>query len=269
MFGHAKNPDDWQLYLSGPFPVQLGDDELPVESAVESVSVTTTSPSVTSSAATMTSVSTADPAATTTANTISVPGTTTTLTVGAQSTGLEGGLSFNLQRMRDPSPFINDPYAWLELHVQVDMPIPVPEGSFISFGIPDQLTDISTVDYIEGPGSMKAGSTSFDESTRLFTIHFEDWTTWHKNMKGDFCVMCRLTSEFAKNMKKGTYVFEFPVPGGVITSPLYRTAIDRSTIFERSRMVPFDNTTLFVADIEVPTALGSLGLGAATSSPGG
>lgn len=73
---------------------------------------------------------------------------------------------------------------------------------------------------------MKVGSIFFDESICFFIIYFEDWIMWYKNMKGDFCVMCCLMLEFVKNMKKGIYVFEFFVFGGVIILLLYCIVID-------------------------------------------
>lgn len=225
-------------------------EDLPVSSTETSAATTTTAAASSSAVPT-------EPATTTTTKSISVPGTTITLTVDAQPTGLEGALSLKLQRLSDPSPKINDPYGWLELHVQVDIPQPIGRFSSISFRIPPQLTDISTIGTLDGPGSILAARTSFDANTRLFTVHLDNWVTWHKNMKGDFYVMCRFTPEFAGKLALGTYIFEFPVAsGGVLTAPLYRTAIDRSALFERQTFMPYEGTTLFTADIEVPSALG-------------
>lgn len=256
IFGDASNPDDWQLFLSDSFPIQLGDDPVSGQSSTSSAAPSTTvAPTSTVDVETSSTV-TSPPASSVTDDNISVPGSTTTLAVEATPIGLSDAISsLQLQRLRDPSPVLPDPGAWMELRIKIDMPLPVPEDSVITFGIPEEIVDISTGDYLQAPGA-SAGNTHFDPETRLFTISLGGWTTWNKNMIGDFYVMCRFAPEFAAKMQPGTYVVQFPVVGGVIESNVYHTAIDRTSVYERLSVIPYEDTSLFSADIEVPAALG-------------
>ncbi|KAM0269816.1 hypothetical protein ACHAQH_009653 [Verticillium albo-atrum] len=266
IFGDASNPKDWQLFLSDSFPVQLGDDPVPGSSSTSTVISTSVAqssevPSATvdftsTTEAAASSVITEAPSSTVTEQVTSVPGSTTTLESAAEPTGLEGAISsLRLQRLRESSPVLLDTGAWMELHIKINMPLPVPADSVIQFGVPDEIIDVASDAYL----SVLAGSvgrTQFDPKTRLFSLLLSDWTTWHKNMLGDFYVMCRFDPDFARRMKPGTYVVEFPVVGGVLTSTVYHTAIDRTQVYERLSTIPYEDTSLFSADIEVPASLG-------------
>ncbi|KAF4830048.1 PII-type proteinase [Colletotrichum tropicale] len=252
IFGDASNPKDWQLFLSDPFSIQLGNDPIPGQNAT----FTTRQPSATASA---TASSTAAPVTTSAAATtvpISVPGPTTTLTATATPTGLSGAFtSLKLQRLREDTPFITDPEAWMELHVQISLPSPVAADSVLTFAVPAEITDIAEGDQLSASGA-QAGSTSFDAETRLYTIALADWTTWNKNMVGDFFLMCRFTPAFAATMKQGTYVVEFPTVDKVHQATVYYTAVDRSTIYDRLVTSPYDGASLFTVEAEIPASLG-------------
>ncbi|OLN83087.1 Minor extracellular protease vpr 10 [Colletotrichum chlorophyti] len=265
IFGDATNPDDWQLFLSDPFPVQLGDDpvpgsnstttsSVPSSTAVQPTSITTDEPEVTSS----TAVSSSAPSASVTDDAISVPGPTTTLSAPkSKPTGLEDVITaLTVSRMKETSPLIPDPGAWLEIRIQFSMPNPVPENSVIQFGIPPELVDVASGAYLYAPAA-QGGSTAYDAETGLFTISLTQWTTWNKNMVGDFYVMCRFEPEFAARLQPGTYVIEFPIAGGkTVTSTVYHAAIDRTAVYERLSVLDYLDDFLFSADIEVPAALG-------------
>ncbi|KAL0936868.1 alkaline elastase YaB [Colletotrichum truncatum] len=254
MFGDASNPKDWQLFLSDSFSIQLGNDPVPGQNAT----FTSRAPTSTATVATTSTAApdiTTSAVATTTAP-VSVPGITTTLAATAEPTGLSNAFtSLQLQRLREPTPFIIDPEAWMELHVQISLPNPVPADSTITFAVPPQIVDIVEGEQLSAAGA-NAGSTSFDAETRLYTIALGDWTTWNKNMVGNFFLMCRFAPEFASSMKQGTYVVQFPTVGKVHEAPVYYTAVDRSVTYDRMKMAPYDGTTLYTAEVEVPPALG-------------
>ncbi|KAF3354848.1 hypothetical protein VDGD_09626 [Verticillium dahliae] len=271
IFGDASDPKDWQLYLSDSFSVQLGDDPVP-----ESGSTTTTldaastaavpssqAPSATTADVTSTteavvsSATTSAPSSTVTEDATSVPGSTTTLDVAAEPTGLEGVVSsLRLQRHQDPSPMLADASVWMELHILIDIPRPVPANSVVQFAIPEEIVDVADGATLSTSGS-SLGRTTFNKETRIYSFPTGEWATWHKNMRGDFYVMCRFDPDFARAMKPGTYVVEFPVAGGaVLQSTIYHTAVDRTEVYERLSMIPYDGTTLFSADIEVPASHG-------------
>ncbi|OHF02028.1 alkaline elastase YaB [Colletotrichum orchidophilum] len=251
IFGDASKQEDWQLFLSDPFSIQFGSDPIPGQNATWTSSV----PSSTTAAATVTASPTTTSAPTTTAP-ISVPGTTTTLTATATPTGLENAFtSLKLQRLKEDTAFVIDPAAWMELHVQISLPSPVAADSVLTFAVPSEITDIAEGDQLSAAGA-QAGDTSFDPETRLYTIALADWTTWNKNMVGDFFLMCRFTPEFAAAMEQGTYVVQFPTVGKVYEAPVYYTAVDRSVVYERLSTAPYDGTSLFTAEVEVPAALG-------------
>ncbi|WQF85330.1 Putative peptidase S8/S53 domain, Fn3-like domain, peptidase S8, subtilisin, His-active [Colletotrichum destructivum] len=254
IFGDAANPDDWQLFLSDPFSIQLGDDPIPGQNATWTSSVPAST-----AAATTTITTAAAPTTTsvvTTTAPISVPGSTTTLSATATPTGLADAFtSLKLQRLQEDTPFIIDPAAWMELHVQISLPSPVPADSVISFAVPPEITDIAQDVQLSASGA-QAGHASFDPETRLYTIELAEWTTWNKNMVGNFFVMCRFTPEFAASMKQGTYVVQFPTVGRVHEASVYYTAVDRSAVYERLSTAPFDGTLLYTAEVEVPASLG-------------
>ncbi|GKT90119.1 serin endopeptidase [Colletotrichum tofieldiae] len=229
IFGDASNPEDWQLFLSDPFSIQLGNNPIPGQNATwtSSIPTSTAAQTITTAAAPTTTS-----AATTTAP-ISVPGTTTTLSATATPTGLADAFtSLTLQRLQEDTPFVIDPAAWMELHIQISLPSPL------------------------SASGAQAGHASFDPNTRLYTITLAEWTTWHKNMVGNFFLMCRFTSDFAASMKQGTYVVQFPTVGKVHEVPIYYTAIDRSAVYERLSAAPYDDTSLYTAEVEVPASLG-------------
>ncbi|KAH7312594.1 alkaline elastase YaB [Stachybotrys elegans] len=244
MFGDARNPDDWQLFLSDAFNVQLRDDPIPGFTSTAVPTPTSTSAAVTTTAAP------------TTTGPVSVPGTTTTLTASATPTGIAGFSSLRLQRVREESSFFYDVDGWMELHVEISMPNPVPGGSVLSFGVPDEIVEMADGYYVQAL-SAYVGMTSFDSQRRVFTIEFGDWVSTHRNMKGEFWVFCRLNPEYAAQMKLGTYILQFPTADGVIEAPIYYTAVDRTAIYEGQTRSPFDGTELFTADIEVPGRLGA------------
>ncbi|GKT63936.1 serin endopeptidase [Colletotrichum tofieldiae] len=252
IFGDASNPEDWQLFLSDPFSIQLGNNPIPGQNATwtSSIPTSTAAQTITTAAAPTTTS-----AATTTAP-ISVPGTTTTLSATATPTGLADAFtSLTLQRLQEDTPFVIDPAAWMELHIQISLPSPVPADSIITFAVPPEITDIAE-DYQLSASGAQAGHASFDPNTRLYTITLAEWTTWHKNMVGNFFLMCRFTSDFAASMKQGTYVVQFPTVGKVHEVPIYYTAIDRSAVYERLSAAPYDDTSLYTAEVEVPASLG-------------
>ncbi|KAF9871296.1 subtilase [Colletotrichum karsti] len=252
IFGEASNPKDWQLFLSDPFSIQLGNDPVPGQNAT----FTTRLPSSTVAATPTSAVSAATTSAVTTTAPVSVPGTTSTLTATATPTGLSGAFtSLQLQRLRESTPFINDPEAWMELHVQISLPTPVAADSILTFAVPSEITDIAEGDQLSAAGAL-AGSTSFNSETRLYTITLGDWTTWNKNMIGDFFLMCRFTPEFAASMKQGTYVVQFPTVGRVHEATVYYTAVDRSVVYDRISTTPYDGTSLFTVEAEIPASLG-------------
>ncbi|CRK15592.1 hypothetical protein BN1708_002794 [Verticillium longisporum] len=271
IFGDASNPKDWQLFLSDSFSVQLGDDPVPgsgpttttLGAASTSAVPSSQAPSATTTDVTSTteavvsSVTTSAPSSTVTEDAISVPGSTTTLDVAAEPTGLEGVVSsLRLQRHQDPSPMLADASVWMELHILIDIPLPVPADSVIQFAIPEEIVDVADDAYISASGS-SLGRSTFDTETRIYSFPAGEWATWHKNMHGDFYVMCRFDPDFARAMKPGTYVVEFPVAGGaVLQSTIYHTAVDPTEVYERLSTIPYEATTLFSADIEVPASHG-------------
>ncbi|KAK1519553.1 alkaline elastase YaB [Colletotrichum costaricense] len=252
MFGDASKPEDWQLFLSDPFSIQLGSDPIPGQNATWTSSLPSSTAAMTTTA---TAVPTTSSVPTTTAP-ISVPGTTTTLTATATPTGLEGAFtSLKLQRLKEDTAFVIDPAAWMELHIQISMPSPVAADSVLTFAVPAEITDIAEGYQLSASGA-HAGDTSFDSVTRLYTIALGEWTTWNKNMIGDFFLMCRFTPEFAASMKQGTYVVQFPTVGKIWEAPVYYTAVNRSVIYERLSTAPYDGTSLYTAEVEVPASLG-------------
>ncbi|KAM0330121.1 hypothetical protein ACHAQA_004293 [Verticillium albo-atrum] len=263
IFGDASNPKDWQLFLSDPFSIQLGDDPVPGSSSTSAPTTSTAAPtsavpsSLAEASSSVITTTTTAPSSTVTEDVVtSVPGPTTTLDVAVTPTGLADTItSLRLQRLREESPMLPDTLAWMELHIQISIPLPVPADSVIQFGIPDEIVDVHSGVQLSAPGSY-AGNAEFDPETRLYTIALSDWTTWQKNMRGDFYVMCRFDPAFARTMKPGTYVVEFPVVDGVLTSTIYHTAVDRTAVYERLSTIPFDDTSLYSVDVEVPAALG-------------
>ncbi|KAF6830339.1 alkaline elastase YaB [Colletotrichum plurivorum] len=253
IFGDASNPKDWQLFLTDPFSIQLGDDPIPGQNATATTRAVTSTAAATATETAPAVTTSAIPATTVP---VSVPGPTSTLTAAATPTGLSDAFTtLKLQRLREDTPYITDPEAWMELHVQISLPNPVSTGSVLSFGVPAEIVDIAADDQLSAPAGL-AGTTSFDPETRLYTIELGDWTTWNKNMAGDFFLMCRFTPEFAATMKQGTYVVQFPTVGKVHEAVVYYTAVDRTAVYERQLTTPYDGTTLFTAEVEIAPALG-------------
>lgn len=252
MFGDASNPKDWQLFLSDSFSIQLGNDPVPGQNATWTSSVPTSTAAVET---TLTAAPTSTSVVITTSP-VSVPGTTTTLTATATPTGLANAFtSLQLQRLKESTSFIIDPTDWMELHVQISLPSPVLADSVLTFAVPPEIIDIAEDNQLSAPGGL-GGSPSFDAETGLYTIQLGDWTTWHKNMVGNFFLMCRFAPEFAASMKQGTYIVQFPTVGKIHEAPVYYTAVDRSVVYERRSTAPYDGTSLYTAEVEVPASLG-------------
>ncbi|KAF6827866.1 subtilisin-like protease [Colletotrichum musicola] len=253
IFGDASNPKDWQLFLTDPFSIQLGDNPIPGQNATATTRAVTSTAAATATETAPAITTSAIPATTVP---VSVPGPTSTLIAAATPTGLSDAFTtLKLQRLREDTPYITDPEAWMELHVQISLPNSVPTGSVLSFGVPAEIVDIAADDQLSAPAGL-AGTTSFDTETRLYTIELGDWTTWNKNMAGNFFLMCRFTPEFAAKMKQGTYVVQFPTVSKVHEAVVYYAAVDRTAVYERQLTTPYDGTTLFTAEVEIPPALG-------------
>ncbi|TPX17515.1 uncharacterized protein E0L32_003158 [Thyridium curvatum] len=260
MFGDATNPKDWQLFLSDPFSIQLGNDPIPGLSTSSSASSTasptstggTTTVPTTTSATTTTTISSAS------ATTTSVPGITTTLTAVSQPTGLANAfVDLSLYRKgTQQSPDLFDTNSWLEIHVQISIPTRLYEGTTVSFALPRALVDVAQSSYVMSPGSM-VGTAVFDKNSSLYTVTFNDWATWHKNIVGDFYIAARLDPAFQKEMVAGTYVVEMATVGKTFYQPIYYRAIDRSRVYEYAREVPSnDGNKLFAFNVEVPGSIG-------------
>ncbi|KAH7367691.1 alkaline elastase YaB [Plectosphaerella cucumerina] len=263
MFGDASKPEDWQLFLSDSFSIQLGDDPVPAEPSTASVTTAAASSTVAASTVVPDASTTAPASAsssepvTSSEPVISVPGPTTTLTAAATPTGLSDGFKLlRLQRLRESSNQFSEVDGWMELRIQVSLPGPLPQDAVISFGVPEEIVDIAADNALDAPAGT-AGRTEFDEANRLFKINFSDWTTWNKNLEGDFFVFCRFKPEFAATMKRGTYVVEFPTVGRTHQSLVYLTAVDRTDVYNHIYTEPYeDNATLYIAEVEVPASLG-------------
>ncbi|KAH6695067.1 alkaline elastase YaB [Plectosphaerella plurivora] len=265
MFGDASKPEDWQLFLSDSFSIQLGDDPVPAEPSTASVSVPVPATSTIAASTVVTdassttasaSVSSSEPV-TSSEPPVSVPGPTTTLTATATPTGLSDAFKLlRLQRLREESNRFSETDGWMELRIQVSLPGPLPQDAVISFGVPEEIVEIAADLPLDTPAGT-AGRTEFDEASRLFKINFSDWTTWNKNLEGDFFVFCRFKPEYAATMKRGTYVVEFPTVGRTHQSMVYVTAVDRTDVYNHIYTEPYeDNANLYVADVEVPASLG-------------
>ncbi|EOO00127.1 putative minor extracellular protease vpr protein [Phaeoacremonium minimum UCRPA7] len=259
VFGDGSNPQDWQLFLSDPFSIQLNDDPIPGVTS-STISSSTAAPTFTEATSSV-QLPTSEPVTTTSApitSATSVPGITTTLKAFAQPTGLAGAfVDLSLYRQNtEESHDLFDTNSWLEIHVQISIPTRLYEGTTVSFALPQVFVDVAESKYVQSTSAL-VGTALFDSETSVFTVTFNDWVTWHDNIVGDFYLSCRLNPDFQTEMMAGTYFVEMETVGKTFLEPLYYRAIDRSRVYESVREVESDDgSQLFAFVVEVPGSVG-------------
>ncbi|KAF5026336.1 hypothetical protein F66182_1544 [Fusarium sp. NRRL 66182] len=254
-FGDPSKAEDWQLFLSDVFSVQLGDDPVPgLSSTVASASGTATTSVITNTPEPTTTVTTSSISA---EATISVPGITTTLKATATPVGISDAIvNLSLTRQGGSSPVMESPGDWMELHVQISIPNRIDRGSIVSFALPPQIVDVAEKEYAMDQASNLVGSTSFDEETGLYSVVFNDWVEWHKDIVGDFYLYCRFAPGFQQQLEAGTYFIEMPTVGKTFRPPIYYRAVDRTRIAESVREDVVDGRQVYYFGVEVPGQLG-------------
>ncbi|EEU42701.1 uncharacterized protein NECHADRAFT_84201 [Fusarium vanettenii 77-13-4] len=261
MFGNPNKAEDWQLFLSDAFSIQLGDDPIPGQTSTSATTeslptstVASLSETITPSTTTSEVTTTSDVAVETTS---SIPGITTTLTAKSTPTGLSNAfVDVSLARQGTQSRTMNAPGDWMELHVQILIPNRVPADTVVSFALPAEIVDVAEKAYVMDQGSNLVGTSSFDEETSVFSVTLNDWTEWHKNMVGDFYLYCRFSEELQADLQAGTYFIEIATVGEKFYPPIYYSAIDRTKVYEFQSEKTIDDRPIYQFDIEVPGQLG-------------
>lgn len=266
MFGNPTDPNDWQLFLSDAFTIQLGDDTLTSSTSTVTSTTEISTPTIASVSTTTNDPTTTDEATTTDAPTTTtetalatstaVPGITTTLRAKSSPTGIANAFAdISIQRQGTTSNDMYDPSEWMQLHVQMKIPTRLVAGSVASFALPPQIVDVAQNNYVSASGS-NVGAAAFDNVTSIYTITFGDWVDWHSDITGDFYLYCRLDPEFQVGLEAGTYFMEIETVGKTFYPPVYYRAVDRSRVYERKHVEMLDDQQVFYFNIEVPGQLG-------------
>ncbi|KAH9217464.1 hypothetical protein DL95DRAFT_434745 [Leptodontidium sp. 2 PMI_412] len=268
MFGDASNPDDWQLFLSDMFRIQLGEDPVPEEPSTSapistptasstltsSTFTTSTTKSITSSSS-ATITSTLTKSSSTSSTSIAVAIKTTTLSSGPSPTGYPAVFQdISVVSVEGYTDKFQNSNEWLAIAVQINITTRLYEGTKSSFILPPELQEVASGATITASGS-RIGTTSFDQSTGIFTITWAEWPSWHSNIIGELYISARLNSTYQASMTEvAKYVFEIKTSDSTFLPAMTYGPINRTEIY--SRAYPDTEVGAYVFDVEVPGSLG-------------
>ncbi|KAH7377492.1 alkaline elastase YaB [Cadophora sp. MPI-SDFR-AT-0126] len=265
MFGDANNPDDWQLFLSDMFRIQLGDDPIPGETSSSAPISTPTStqsstfPARVSSACSClaakgTSTVRSSSTATSTSTSSSII-KTTTLKSGPAPTGYVPVFQdISIVSLDGYTDSFEDANEWLAIAIQINIPTRLYEGTKSTFILPPEFVSVASGASLSSSGT-RIGTTAFDQSTGIFTITWGEWPSWHSNTVGELHISARLNATYQQSMTEvAKYVFEIKTSNSTFLPALAYGPINRTEIY--SRAYPDSRVGDYLFDIEVPGSLG-------------
>ncbi|PVH74586.1 subtilisin-like protein [Cadophora sp. DSE1049] len=268
MFGDAGNPDDWQLFLSDMFRIQLGDDPIPGETSTSApiLTLTSTQSSTLASSTFQTTTTIASSSAGSITST-SIPTSTmkcnedncllkpTTLRSGPSPTGYSAVFQdISVVSLNGYSDKFQDPNEWLAIAIQINITTRLYEGTKSTFILPPELVSVATGASLSSSGT-RIGTTAFDQSTGIFTITWAEWPSWHSNIVGELHISARLNATYQESLTEvAKYVFEIKTSDSTFLPALSYGPINRTEIY--SRAYPDKAVGDYLFDIEVPGSLG-------------